>query len=108
MSFVNIVGIRCQPQAQNKFIKWYDQTHIPLLLKFKGLKKVTRYQIVKPTAEYPDYLTVFEFESRQAFEEYETSRELAAASAEMSETWKNKKWVRMWRVQYELCKTWNK
>ncbi len=102
---VNIVGIRCQPQAEEKFVKWYDQTHIPLLLKFKGLKKVTRYKILKHAEAYPEYLGIFEFENEQAFLAYENSPELAAASAEMQQTWKGGGWNRMWRVQYEVVKT---
>ena len=105
---VNVVGIRCQPQAKEKFLKWYDQTHVPLLLKFKGLKKVTRYKILKCDEAYPEHLAIFEFENEQAFVAYESSPELAAASAEMRETWKDGGWDRMWRVQYEFIKTWSK
>jgi uncharacterized protein (TIGR02118 family) len=103
---VNIVGIRCQPQAEEKFVQWYDQTHIPLLLKFKGLRKVKRCKIVKRAEAYPEYLGIFEFESEQAFTDYENSPELAAAHAEMRETWKDGGWDRMWRVQFEVVKTW--
>ncbi len=104
---LHIVGIHCQPQAEKKFLKWYDQVHVPLLLKFKGLKKATRYKILKPAEAYPEYLAIFEFADKEAFEAYENSPELAAAVAEMHETWKEGGWDRMWRVQYEFVKTWN-
>ena len=105
---IHITGTRCQPELEEKFNTWYNQTHIPMLLKFKGLRGVTRYRILKPSEGYPEYLAIYEFDSRQAFEEYETSPELAIALEEMRETWKDGGWELMWRVQYEVMKTWRK
>ena len=105
---INVVGIQCQPEVEEKFNTWYNQTHIPMLLKFKGLRGVTRYKILKPSEEYPEYLAIYEFDSRQAFEEYQTSPELAAALDEMQEIWRGEGWERKWRVQYEVMKTWRK
>ena len=42
---INIVGTRCQPDDDAKFNKWYNEVHIPMLLKCKELKGVTRYKI---------------------------------------------------------------
>jgi len=76
---INVVGIQCQPKVDEKFNIWYDQTHIPMLLKFGGLRGATRYKILKPSEEYPQYLAIYEFNSKQAFEEYRASPELTAA-----------------------------
>ncbi len=105
---VNVVGIRCQPGQEKKFVKWYDEVHVPMILKFKGMMKATRYEIIKRADAYPEYLGVFEFESEEAFEAYEKSPELAAAQAEMKQTWPNGGWERMWRVQYRSEKKWGK
>jgi heme-degrading monooxygenase HmoA len=105
---INVVASQCQPEVEEKFNKWYDEIHIPLLFKFKGMKKVTRYKIVKETEEYPAYLTLYEFESRKAYEEYAGSPELAAARAEMNETWKEGGFEIKWRVQYEALKIWER
>ena len=105
---INVVATECQPEVEEKFNKWYDEIHIPLLFKFKGMKKVTRYKIAKETEEYPSYLTLYEFENRKACEEYENSSELAAARAEMNETWKGGGFEIKWRVQYEALKIWER
>ena len=38
---VNIVGTDC-PQNEAKLDKWYNEVHVPMLFKYKGMKKVTR------------------------------------------------------------------
>ena len=105
---INIMGTRCRPEVDAKFNKWYEQVHIPMLLKFKGLKAATRCKIVKSAPEYPEYVVIYEFENRKAFEDYGKSPELAAALAEMKETWKDGGYDVVWRVQYEVLKTWRK
>lgn len=105
---INIIAIQCLPEVEEKFNRWYDEIHVPLLLKFQGIKEVTRYKIVNETEEYPTYLTIYNFESQKAYEAYETSPELAAAREEMRETWKDGGYEVKWRVQYELMKTWKR
>ena len=106
--FINIVGTRCHPDDEAKFNKWYDEVHIPLLLKFKGLKKVTRYKAAAEAKEYPKYLTIYEFNSKADYEAYQKSQELAAARVEMAETWKTRPFEMVWRVQFESLKAWKK
>ncbi|MFC1931373.1 EthD family reductase [Chloroflexota bacterium] len=103
---INSVATECQPEAEEKFNKWYNEVHIPLLLKFKGIKKVTRYKIVEKSEEHPTYLAIYEFESRQAYEKYLKSPELAAAREEMKETWKDGGFEVKWRVPYDTMKSW--
>jgi len=105
---ISIIATQCRPEVEEKFNSWYDEIHIPLLLKFKGIKAVTRYKIINETEEYPTYLTVYEFESQKSYEAYTNSPELAAAREEMSETWKEGDFEIKWRVQYESIKTWKR
>jgi len=105
---IHMVAARCQPEVEGKFNKWYNETHVPMLLKFDGLKGVTRYKILKSTEAYPEYLVIYEFDSREAFEAYESSPELTAALEEMRDTWKEGGYETVWRVQYEPLKTWRK
>ena len=105
---INIVGTRCRPEDEEKFNKWYEEVHVPLLLRFKGLKAVTRYKITSEAEEYPKYLAIYKFDSQEAFQAYETSPELAAAREEMRETWKERGYEIKWRVQYESMKTWER
>ena len=64
-----IMAANCQLEAEAKFNKWYEEVHIPNVMKFKGLKKATRYHITIDSEEYPKYLVAYEFESKKAFEE---------------------------------------
>ena len=105
---IHIVGTRCRPEDEEKFNKWYIEVHIPMLLKFKGLKAVTRYEIINEAEEYPKHLAIYKFESQQAYEAYETSPELAAAREERDETWKEGGYEVKWRVQYEPMETWER
>ena len=115
---IHIVGTQCRPEDEAKFNKWYDEIHTPLLLKFKGIKEVTRYKITKgikevapfrvtneieeyETEEYPAYLAIYKFESQNAYEAYLTSPELAAAWGEAKKTWPDGGFRIKWRVQYE-------
>ena len=105
---IHIVATDCQPEAEEKFNRWYDEVHIPMLFKFKGMKKVTRYKIISEVKEYPKYLTIYEFESQKAYEAYRTSPEFAAAMEEMKGTWQEEGYQIKWRVQYEPMKTWKR
>ena len=102
---INIVATQCAPEDEGKFNKWHDEVHVPMLLKFKGVKEVTRCKIINETEGLANYLAMYKFESQEAFEEYEKSPELAAALEETRETWGDA-FPRKWRAQYEVVGTW--
>jgi antibiotic biosynthesis monooxygenase (ABM) superfamily enzyme len=81
-----IVTTKCQAKDEVKFNKWYTEVHIPMLMKYKGLKAVTRF---KSAGEPCRYTAVYEFASMQDLKGFETSPELAAAQKEMQGTWTN-------------------
>jgi antibiotic biosynthesis monooxygenase (ABM) superfamily enzyme len=103
---INMVATRCQPEVEDKFNKWYDEIHIPLLFKFPGMTRVTRYQALKETEGEATYLAIYEFKDRKALEE--KSPELVAARAEMQETWQDKGFEITWRMQYAAIQTWER
>ncbi len=105
---INMVSTECQPEVEEKFNKWYNEVHIPLLFKYKGMKKVTRYKILNKTGEFPTYLCIYEFDNPSEYKSYSESKELADARAEMNETWKSGGWEIKSRVPYEEMKTWQK
>ena len=105
---INMVATECQPEVEGKFNKWYNEIHIPMLFKNKGVDKVTRYKIRGKDGEFPTYLAIYEFGSVAECQAYIDSQELADARAEMKETWKNGGWEIKWRLQYEEIKTWQK
>ncbi len=59
--------------------------------------------------EYPEYLTIYAFESKEAFTKYYmTGPEHTAAMEEMKESWKERMYEVKWNVQYEAMRTWGK
>ncbi|MBI2869455.1 MAG: EthD family reductase [Chloroflexi bacterium] len=102
-------GTDCRPEDEAKFNTWYDQVHIPMLLKFGGVRDATRYQLLSGDGgQYPRYLTMYTFDNRQAFADYEVSPEMAAARADVRETWQDHMFQSLWRAQYETLRTWRK
>ena len=105
---INVVATECQPEVEEKFNKWYDEVHIPMLFKYKGMTTVIRYKILNKNDDFATYLAVYEFENMAEYQAYLESKELAEARAEMNETWAKGGWEIKWRVQYEAMKTWQK
>ena len=111
-----IVGLHCRPDQEEKFNKWYNERHIPDLLEFKGVRKVTRYKTSThfkvregyPDVRYPNYLAIYEFENQQTLEAFEASSQLADAAKEARETWAEDSFERMWWVRFEAVKTWER
>ncbi len=115
MSVINIVGTMCPPETEERFNKWYDEKHIPDLMKFKRMKKVTRYKISGTSTGgreiplsitggkegYPRYLAVYEFENFAVFKEYEESPEALAARKDAAKVMEETGFRVFWRVQYE-------
>ena len=105
---INIIGLECKPEVEKKFVHWYDDIHIPLVFKFKGVVGAKRYKLAGGEGDYPKHLAIFEFENQAAFDAYEKSPELAAVKAESYETWKSDRFEVKWRVQYEYLRSWIK
>ena len=106
-----IRGIQCAPEFEEKFNKWFEEIHIPMLLKSNWVDGATRYKLAPVLEEEaPTYVTICEFKNRQAFEAWSASPELVAAAKEREETWPI--WPdeikTMWRGVYEPIKTWHK
>jgi hypothetical protein len=102
-----------EPEEAEKFFRWLEDEHIPDLLKFEGLSKATSYKKVaqltpshSTAVEYPGYITIYEFESKQACIDYASSPERAAAIKDGMTRWPagGKK---IWSVFYEPVKMWD-
>lgn len=102
---INIVGTRCLPEDEGKFNQWYNEVHIPMLLKYKKLLGVSRYKISGEDTNQPRYIAIYKYANRKDMEDMNKSPEFSAALQEMQETWGQKIEVRS-RVAYELIKEW--
>jgi uncharacterized protein (TIGR02118 family) len=102
---INIVGTFCRPEYEEKFNKWYSEIHIPMLMKFKGIKEVTRYKYFGTSKDYPAYIAIYYFDSKADLEAYNKSPELATARDEMKQSWPDSScWEVNWRAPYEFMK----
>jgi uncharacterized protein (TIGR02118 family) len=101
--FINIVGMRCRPEDEAKFDNWYSHVHLPLVRHFKGLQSITRYKLAPDNDRraYPRFLSIFTFACEADFKTFLNSPEVAAAKAEMDQTWADGSFEIVWRVQYE-------
>jgi len=39
---LSIVASECSPEVEVKFNQWYNDVHVPMLMKYDGLKKASR------------------------------------------------------------------
>jgi len=102
---INIVATRCQPVDDEKFNRWYNEVHIPMLLKYKKLLGVARYKVITESPTLPQYIAIYKYASLKDLQDFSKSPKLAAAAKEMQETWGQKIELTS-RVQYELIKEW--
>jgi uncharacterized protein (TIGR02118 family) len=103
--FISIIGTACKAEDEDRFNRWYNEVHVPLLMKNRLLKKAVRYKATAADPVMPTYLAVYEYDSAKDFETYSNSPEFKAAIAEMEQSWgDNIKIVS--RTQYNMLKRW--
>jgi hypothetical protein len=109
-----------QERYDTWFSKWGQEVFIPLMIRLPGLKEYIRYKLIDPgltglldfnhskrPIEYPTCLSIITFENIKAFENYESSLELAAFKSAVQAPFPlglNYQWY----VQYQLVKSWRK
>ena len=87
---INIVITLAPAQEEEKFNKWYNEVHIPLLLKYRKLKSVTRYKVMGESPQSAQYVAIYRFKNKLDFEAFVNGPERAAALKELQETWGHK------------------
>ncbi|MBA7680594.1 hypothetical protein ES703_88915 [subsurface metagenome] len=105
---LNIVATECSAENEARFNKWYNEVHVPMLLKFKDLKKVGRYQLTGESKDQAKYLAIYGFESKEALDAFPKSPEFAAAIEEMQGSWKDGETTIKWIATYEPIQTWER
>jgi hypothetical protein len=83
--------IESMPAAREAAInQWYNETHIPLIMKYSGVKKTVRYMRstaastdVNPS-QLPKYITVYYYGTKEEQVNQESSVEWAAVQANMN------------------------
>ncbi|HSW57921.1 MAG TPA: EthD family reductase [Dehalococcoidales bacterium] len=100
---MNVITTRCQPQDEPRFNKWYNEVHIPMLMKFRGVKAVARYKVLD--SQSPQYIAVYHFNSLDDFKAFGASPEFKAAIEEMNQSWPKGIEI-VSRQQSELIQEW--
>ncbi len=105
---VLIVANEPAPEKEAEYNLWYNETHIPLMFGFKGMRKATRYRRSGENSECSKYLAVYEFDSPQDLAAFTQSPEFQAAIKDFDEKWKDGGFERKWGSGYEMIQTWQK
>lgn len=105
---LNMVVTECPSKNTEAFNKWYNEVHIPMLMKYKGLKKVTRYKIMDEHDGKCQFIAVYEYDTKEALNGINSSPEFKAAIEEMQETQKSLPFELKYALACEPIKTWGK
>jgi antibiotic biosynthesis monooxygenase (ABM) superfamily enzyme len=103
-----IVANEPNPEREAEYNKWYDEKHIPMMFRFKGMKKASRYRLSGDGKEISRYLAIYEFDTEKDLEAFPQSPEFAEAVKDFDEKWRNGGFERKWGASYELIKSWDK
>jgi hypothetical protein len=103
-----IVANEPSPDREMEYNEWYSERHIPMMFRFKGMKKASRYRLAGDSKEVSKYLVIYEFASREALESFMRSPEFADAIKDFDEKWKDGGFESKWNASYELMKSWEK
>ncbi len=102
---MNMVMVDCRPEVEATYNEWYDKVHIPMLLKYEGMVRATRYRLLSGPAGQARYLTVYEFRDREAMDAFPKTPECQAATAEMRATWPSGEFEIKLAAQFETIRS---
>ena len=67
--YLLVVQMDIAPEIEREFNDWYDQEHVPLLMKVPGWKASRRFRLIRGSA--PKYMTIYELEGPTVFDRSE-------------------------------------
>jgi len=105
---IHVVEVDCNPEVATKYNKWYNEVHIPMILKYEGILRATRYQLLSGPPGQARYLTIYEFKDQGAMEAFPQSTVYAAVDEELKQTWKGKEFQIKMAAKFEMIGTWAK
>lgn len=110
MSHTVILIVANEPSAQREeeYNEWYNQKHIPMMFRYHGMKKASRYRLTGESRDASKYIAIYEFGSEQDLKEFFKSAEYAAAVEDFDEKWKAGGFENRWNDSYTLIKSWEK
>ena len=103
-----IVANEPSPDREAEYNKWYSEKHIPMMFRYKGMKKASRYRLAGDEEGISKYLVIYEFASKEDLESFTQSPEFADAVRDFDEKWKDGGFESKWNASYEIIKSWEK
>ncbi len=106
------------PELEEEYNKWYDEVHIPKVLKHPALSGVTRYKIVtgisdpdhpglaEPKEGYARYLTIYDFDDEEGFKAFDYDPGVKEAKESSAQKWQGGGLAVKFRAQYKPRRTW--
>ena len=68
-------------EQEAAFNKWYDEEHVPQVLRYNGAISGRRYKRIMGEDKY-DYMALYEFKSEEVFKQFQASGHLKELRAE--------------------------
>jgi heme-degrading monooxygenase HmoA len=108
---LRITGTEPPPGMDEAYNKWYNDLHIEEVMQFGGLNWAIRWKLrgeSNPPGIYPTYLSLYQWESQEALNRWQTSSEREANANDFLENWTAKGARLIWFAEFDLIKKWKK
>ncbi len=107
--YITVVATACVSAAdEQRFNEWYNNNHVPILMKNKDIKKVTRYKVNGEAPNGGTYLAIYEYDSAEARAAEHDKPAFQEAMAEMQQSWPQGGVDIKWMGTYDPIKAWER
>ena len=79
------VPAKVTKEREEAYNAWYNDEHVPKVLRLSGALSARRYRMIMGESEY-EYLTVYEFPDEETFNRFEESEGIQEFFADYDET----------------------
>lgn len=108
INYIMVVASECSQAVEEKFNKWYSEVHVPMFLKYTGVKKAGRYKVTADIPGAAKYLAIYEFETKEALDGFALSDAFKEAVKDFDIVWKDGGLTIKWGAPYQVIKKWEK
>jgi phosphatidylethanolamine-binding protein (PEBP) family uncharacterized protein len=105
--YLTIVGSDMRADSAVAVNKWYDSTHIPLLMQYPGLLKSVRYKNATAGAK-PGYFAFYDYKDSANWAGINASTPFDSANKELAAHWKNGEYTMDLAISYKKIQSWVK
>jgi hypothetical protein len=102
---IQIVASESTPEKEAEFNRWYSEVHVPMFFGYQGLKRASRYQRIGEDNKSARFLALYEFETREALDDFAKSPQFAAAVVDFENRKESVGFSMKWAASYELIST---